>query len=206
MPIRREDKEFIQALSLLGAVFGACIGLIVVMHFSDQAHESHYEQTEYVQTQAALLKLQTTVVNPNNPIADEHVLSQVQKQMDQTPAPEPVVKKNFWVRMSRFGFATLCTGGCVIGAVTGYSSVWLIGWIGSLLVLYSIRLLYLMIRSVAPGVIAAKSEVAAGQLPGNNTGAKRDDGRILPTLIKLIFLLAFTLSIIAAIAWHLTKI
>jgi hypothetical protein len=57
MPIRREDKEFIQALSLLGALFGACIGVFAVMHLSDRARETHTAQTEYTQTQAALLKL-----------------------------------------------------------------------------------------------------------------------------------------------------
>ena len=96
MPIRREDKEFIQALSLFGALLGACIGVFAVVHFSNQAREQHFEQNEYQQTHAALLKLSSTVVNPDNPIADENVLNQVQQQIEQTPAPKTVPEKSFW--------------------------------------------------------------------------------------------------------------
>ncbi|MHC5137295.1 MAG: hypothetical protein ACYSN7_01955, partial [Planctomycetota bacterium] len=96
MPIRREDKEFIQALSLFGALLGACIGVFAVVHFSSQARDQHFEQNEYQQTHEALLKLSTTVVNPDNPIADENVLTQVQQQIEQTPAPKTVPETSFW--------------------------------------------------------------------------------------------------------------
>jgi hypothetical protein len=206
MPIRREDKEFIQALSLLGAVFGACIGLIAVMHFSDRAHETYSEQTTYVETQAALLKLQSSVVNPNNPIADETVLNQVQKQMDQTPAQEPVAEKSFWVDMNRYGYIGLCAGGCVVGAIGGYSSIWLAGWVGSVIVLYSIRLLYFMIRRVSPALVDKKVKIDPEQNPGTVAGYQRDDGRILPVVVKLCFFVVLVLSLLAAIVWKLTAI
>jgi cytosine/uracil/thiamine/allantoin permease len=49
MPIRREDKEFIQALSLFGALLGACIGVFAVVHFSTAnprgpAETEHYSR------------------------------------------------------------------------------------------------------------------------------------------------------------------
>ena len=204
MPIRREDKEFIQALSVLGAIFGACIGIIAVMHFSDRAHETYSEQTEYTQTQAALTKLKATVVNPNNPIADENVLDQVEKHLEQTPAPAPEVKKSFWVDLSRVGYLGLCTGACAVGAIAGYGSLWLFGWTGSLIVLYTIRLLYLMIRAAAPNAVVVKK---SGKPITQGGGAyQRDDGRILPVLVKLFFLLLVILGILSAVVWHMTAI
>ena len=207
MPIRREDKEFIQALSVLGAIFGACIGIILVMHFHDSAHETYTEQTEYTQTQAALTKLKTTVVNPSNPIADENVLDQVEKHLEQTPTQEPVVEKSFWVRISRVNYLGLCAGACIAGAITGYSSLLIVGWIGSFIVLYTIRLLYLMIRVAAPNAAAVRQ--THGQSPSGNSmpGAyHRDDGRILPVLVKLFFLLIVILGILSAVVWHMTAI
>jgi hypothetical protein len=207
IPIRREDKEFIQALCVLGAIFGACLGVILVMHFSDRAHETHTQQTEYTQTQAALVKLQTTVVNPSNPIANENVLDQVQKQLKETPAPAPVVEKNFWVRISRVNYLGLCTGACIVGAVAGYSSLWLVGWVGTIIVLYTIRLLYLMIRVTVPNTSAAKRSMnAMGQNNPPASAYQRDDGRILPVLVKLFFLLLVILGILSGVVWHLTQI
>lgn len=207
MPIRREDREFIQALSLIGAVFGACIGVFLVMHLSERARQTYAEQSEYTQTQAALVKLKSTVVNPGNPIADENVLNQVQKHIEQTPDVEPVAKQNFWVQNSRIGHIALCTGGCIAGAVIGFSSVWLSGWIGAFTVLYTIRLLYKAIRSVAPNSVAAKCTAYSVQ-PENNTAGyyQRDDGRILPVLVKLFFLLVVILAILSAVVWHLTAL
>ena len=104
MPIRREDKEFIQALSLFGALLGACIGVFVIMHVSSQAQQQYTEQNEYEQTHAALLKLSNTVVNPTNPIADKNVLNQVQEQIQQTPALDAISGKSFWTCVPRWGY------------------------------------------------------------------------------------------------------
>ena len=204
MPIRREDKEFIQSLSLLGALFGACIGVFAVVHLSDRARETHTEQTEYTQTQAALLKLKTTIVNPSNPISDENILSQVQQHAPQGPAPEVTSQKSFWLRIPHWGYIGLCGGGGIAGAVGGYCSIWLVGWVGSIFVLYLIRGMYRAIGKVAPNAPAVKNTGAGTQ---TYTGQyQRNEERILPTLVKLFFLLAFVLAILAAVVWKLTAI
>lgn len=201
MPVRREDKEFIQALSLLGALLGACLGVFAVMHISQQAQKQSVEQTELQQTQAALMKLSTTVVNPNNPIADEQVLNQVQDHIKQTPIPETIEKDHFWTRLPRWGFWGICGGGCAVGAVAGYAGVWGTGWIGTVFIYHFIRGLYRIIRRVAPNYA-----VGINLQPVDNKSGphQREEGRILPTLVKLFFLMLFILAILAAIVWHLT--
>lgn len=204
MPVRHEDKEFIQALSLLGALLGACLGVFAVMHFSHKAQQKSFAHNEYQQTHAALLKLQSTVVNPNNPIADEKVLDQVQHQIQQTPAPEKPVRKNVWTHLPRWGYWGICGGGGFIGAVTGYSLVWSIGWIGTVIIYCLVRFLYGSVRIVAPGY-ASRIHLPQKGTPYQGL-TQRMEGRVLPTLVKLMFLIVFILGILAAAVWHLTAI
>lgn len=206
MPIRREDKEFIQSLSLLGAILGACLGVIFVMHQSRSAHQEFEAVTEYHQTHAALLKLSQTVVNPNNPITDDNVMHQLQEQFEQTPQPDGPAKKGFWVELPQWGFIGLCMSGCILGAVGGYSTVMATGWIGTVIILYVIRLIYLCIRKTAPQYAASihlqsKSQTNSQQ---KTSPIERDNSRILPTLVKLTFFIALVLMILGAVVWHIT--
>lgn len=207
MPIRREDKEFIQALSLFGALLGACIGVFAIVHISNQAQEQHVQQNEYQQTHAALLKLSSTVVNPGNPIADENVRTQVQQQIDQTPPPTAVPEKSFWAGIPRWGFLGICGGCGVMGALSGYYGTWLTGWAGTVFICYLIRFLYKIIRKVAPDYAA---KIHLQPVPVQNSQGHiqvpREDGRMLPTVVKLFALLLFVLGILAAVMWHLTAI
>jgi hypothetical protein len=207
MPIRHEDKEFIQALALFGAVFGACLGIFAVTYLSDSAHQDYSQQTENVQNRIALTKLQSTVVNPNNPIADENVLNQLQQQIDQAPAPTTAPQKSFWVHIPQWGYWGLCTGGLAVGAISGYSAVWVTGWTGSVFVMACIRFLYKTIRKIAPNSNAAKrSQIALKTQNATDFGYQRDDGRVLPVLVKLLFLLCILLAILSAAIWHLTAV
>ena len=207
MPIRREDKEFIQALSLFGALLGACIGVFGVVHISNQAQQQHSEQNEYEQTHAALLKLSSTVVNPNNPIADENVLNQVQQQIQQTPVPKIASEKGFWTRIPHWGYLGICGGSGILGALSGYYGTWVTGWCGTIFICYLIRLLYRIVRRVAPDYAASiHLQPVSGQDQQGHIQIQREDGRMLPTLVKLFALLLFVLGILAAVVWHLTAI
>ena len=207
MPIRREDKEFIQALSLFGALLGSCIGVFAVVHISNQAREQRFEQNEYQQTHAALLKLSSTVVNPSNPIADENVLSQVQQQIQQTPAPKIASEKSYWTRIPRWGYLGICGGSGILGALSGYYGTWATGWCGTIFICYLIRFFYRVIRRVAPNyALKIHLQPVSGQDKQGHFQAQREDGRMLPTLVKLFALLLFVLGILAAVVWHLTAI
>ena len=205
MPIRREDKEFIQALSLFGALLGACIGVFAVVHFSNQARDQHFEQNEYQQTHAALLKLSSTVVNPDNPIADENVLNQVQQQIEQTPAPKTVPENSFWTGIPHWGYLGICSGSGILGALGGYYGTWTTGWCGTLFICYVIRFLYRIVRRVAPNY-AVKINLHPVSEQQGQMQVPREDGRMLPTMVKLFALLLFVLGILAAVVWHLTAI
>ena len=205
MPIRREDKEFIQALSLFGALLGACIGVFLVVHVSNHAREQHFEQNEYEQNNAALLKLSSTVVDPGNPIADENVLTQVQQQIDQTPAPKTVPEKSFLTGIPRWGYLGICGGSGILGALGGYYGTWITGWCGTIFICYLIRILYGIIRRTAPNyAVKINLQPISGQQ--GQLQVQREDGRMLPTMVKLFALLLFVLGILAAGVWHLTAI
>lgn len=208
MPIRREDKEFIQSLSLLGALLGACVGVFALVQISNDGKTQHFEKNEYEQTHAALEKLSSTVVNANNPIADEKVLTQVLEQIEQTPAPaENIIEESFWARVPRWGFLGLCGGAGIIGAMGGYYTTWVTSCFGTFFVCYIIRMLYQVVRKVAPNYAATinlqpvskEGDAAAIQV-------RREEGRMLPTLVKLLFLIAFLLCILAAVVWRVTAV
>jgi hypothetical protein len=207
MPIRHEDKEFIQSLSLFGALFGACLGVFAVIHLSDRAHKTYAQQTQEHQEQAALLKLSNTLLKPDiEPIVDKEVLAQVQEQLPQQEV-ESVPVESFWLGLPRWGYWGLCAGGCIAGVFAGYGSVWLTGWVGSIFVYYFIRLLYTSIRKTAPTFYAAQR--TQGNIQNSSSYGvtyQRDDTRILPTLVKLFFLLLFVLCILAAVVWHVTAL
>ena len=208
MPIRREDKEFIQSLSLLGALLGACVGVFVIVQISNEAQKQHFEKNEYAETHAALLKLSSTAVNPNNPIADKNVLNQVQQQIEQTPVPaEHHSEVSFWSRVPRWGYLGLCGGAGIMGAMGGYYSTWVIGCCGTIFVCYIIRLLYQVVRRVAPSYAATINLQPVSK--GGDAAViqiHREEGRMLPTLVKLLFLITFLLAILAAVVWRVTAI
>lgn len=205
MSIRREDKEFIQGMAVLGALLGICIGAFLIMHLSDSAHKRQAQEREYLQTHAALMKLSTTTVTPNNPIASKEVLDQVQQQMEQDPVEEADVAKSFWVTIPRWKLWSFCALGGSIGAVIGYVSIWLTGWAGSVLLYQFLRLLYAGIRQAAPHCAAAEQAAVSSEQTGG-IQYQRNDKRILPTVIKLLFLLVLILVLLTIVVWRLTNL
>ena len=207
MPIRREDKEFIQGLSLFGALLGACLGVFIVVHISNRAQEEHVEFSEIQQAQAALLKLSSTVVDSDSPIADEKVLNHVQEQFQQTPVPEEVPEETFWTDIPQWGYLGICGGSGILGALVGYYGTLASGWFGTVFICYLIRLMYRIVRRVAPNyALKINLQPIAEMNCQERMQVQREDGRMLPTVVKLFALLLFLLGILAAVVWHLTAI
>jgi ABC-type branched-subunit amino acid transport system permease subunit len=204
MSIRREDKEFIQSLSVLGALLGACIGGFMVMHLSERAHRHYAEQFEQQQTHAALMKLSSAAVTPNNPIANKDVLEQVQQQISpESRLPQPA--KGFWLTLPRWKLWALAGGGGLVGGITGFGAIRLTGLLGSLMIFQFIRLLYAAIRKYAPNSAAAKTLQPKPE-DNSNQQYQRNDQRILPVVVKLFFFLLLTLILLTIVVWYLTNL
>ena len=206
MSIRREDKELIHNLALLGAILGACLCVFGTVHLSKRAYEQSQLNSEYQQTHAALAKLSSPAADPEKVIVDQALLKQVQEQIQQDEPEIQDANPGFWLGLPRWGFWGICGGSCVIGAIAGFSTIWLTGWAGAAFVYYFIRILYKMIRKVAPNSAAAKSIASTQNRLTEQPAFRRDENRILPTLIKLIFLLLLVLSVLGVVVWHLAGI
>jgi hypothetical protein len=207
MSIRREDKELIHNLAVLGALLGACLAVFATVHLSNRAHQQHQRHSEYQQTHAALAKLSCPKGVPGELVVDQTIIKQMQEQIEQEQPEVIDTHQSFWLRIPRWGFIGICGASCIAGAIAGFGTIWLTGWGGSIFVYYFIRLLYKVIRKIAPNSVAAKS------LAGNQTQTtfsqfttmqiQRDDNRILPVVIKLIFLLLLVLGVLGVVVWHM---
>lgn len=209
MPIRREDKEFIQSIALIGALFGAFVGVIVTIHLSDRAHEQDSLQAEYHQTHAAITKLSTagTVLDLQKPVVDQDVLKQVKEQIQYEQPAYLGTEKSFWLRIPRWGFFGICAGSCVAGAGAGFAAIWATGWISSAITFSLIRLMYRIIRKCSPNSKAAQRILAQSNTNIQNQMAfQRDNTRVLPILVKLLLFFLLALCILLTVVWHLTSI
>ena len=204
MSIRREDKELIHNLAVLGALLGACLAVFVTAHLSNRAHEQNQRHTEYQQTHAALAKLSSPKGVPGELVVDQTIIKQMQEQIQlEQPEAAADVQQSFWLRIPHWGFIGICGVSCIGGAIAGFSSIWLTGWIGSVIVYFFIRLLYKLVRKVAPNSATAMS-ISASQSKGVGVAAfQRDDNRILPMVVKLVFLLLLVLGVLGAVVWHM---
>lgn len=199
--IRREDKEIIQNLSLLGMLFGAVVGCFLILHFNKQAHLKLDDQTAAAQTHSSLVRLSSNLTEKEASLT-EAAIGQV--GADIKPAPEEMTpEKSFWVTLSPWGMWGICAGGALVGGGLGYLTLWGGSWVGSLLTYWMIRIIYGRIRATAPTCAAARR---ATSYEKNLYTFQRDQNRLLPTLIKLFMLLAITLSILAIVVWQLTAL
>lgn len=205
MLIRREDKELIHNLAVLGALFGACVCIFLVVHVSNEAHEQNAEHTELQQTHAALAKLTVPEADADKAVVDQEILKQVQEHIQQKqPEAETAGQESFWLKLPKWGFWGICAAGGIAGAIAGFSTIWATGWAGSVFVYAIIRLMYKIIRTVAPNSAAAK---LSQQGTANETGLlsfERNQQRVFPILVKLTFLLLLALGVLAIVVWKVT--
>ncbi len=199
--IRREDKEIIHNLSLLGALFGAVVGGFLVLHFHQKALLQVDSESAVVQTQRSLVQLTSNLTSEEASVA-QAAISQVNPDF-QPEVPEDPSETSFWVTLSPWSVRGLCAGAAAVGGIAGYLSLWGAGWVGALLTYKLIRLVYRVIRTVAPNCAAGRrSAVPSGPV----CTFQRDQNRLLPTLIKLFMLLTMALSVLAVVVWYLISL
>lgn len=199
--IRREDKEIIHNLSLLGMLFGALVGGFLTLHFHKQAYIRLDAETSALETHSSLVRLSSNLTAQEASVA-QAAIGQVHPDI-QTVEEGAQTEKSFWVDLPKWGLWSICGGAALAGAGVGYGALWGAGWVGSMLTYWLIRLVYRTIRTTAPESTAAHRPTTSN---GTVCTYQRDHNRLLPTLIKLFMLLAMVLSVLAVVVWHLTAL
>jgi len=202
MPIiRREDKEIIQNLALLGMLFGAFVGVFLTLHIDRQAKQRQIAQTAAVQTQTSLVRLSSSLATEEMQLA-QAALDKVHDE--ETPAIlSDTADVDFWLNLPRWKLWGICAGTGLVGGTAGFFTLWGAGWLGSVWTYWLIRRIYGVIRTAAPDCAAARRTVSP---KGADCPFQRDHNRLLPTLIKLCMLLLTVLGVLAIVVWHLTAI
>ena len=196
MQIRREDKEFINYLRLLGAGMGAILAVLAVFHLRDNAKNQLSEQRHYVQQNFALA---------NSPLIEslqvvDNIAGGFLDNAKQADAELGRLESGFWATVSPVDLTVLSATACVVGLIGGYCSVWLLSTIGTLVTIKLIRLTYKIIWRIRPEFDGGRQQIQSG----NNVRIKRNEHRILPGLLKLSVMALIGLIILWAAVYYYT--
>ncbi len=196
MQIRREDKEFINYLRLLGAGIGAILAVLAVFHLRDNAKNQLSEQKHYVQQNLAFA---------NSPLIEslqvaDNIATGFLDNAKQADAELGRLESGFWVTVSQVDLIVLSATVCVGGLIGGYCSVWLLSTIGTLVTIKLIRLTYRIIWRIRPEFDGGRQQIQSG----NNVRIKRDEHRILPGVLKLSVMAIIGLLILWAAVYYYT--
>lgn len=196
MQIRREDKEFINYLRLLGAGMGAILAVLAVLHLRNNANNQLSEQKRYVQQNFAFA---------NSPLTEslqvaDNIASGFLDNTKQADAELSRLENGFWANLSSVDLTVLSATVCVGGLIGGYCSVWLLSAIGTFGTIKLIRLTYKIIWRIRPEFDGGRQQIQSG----NNVRIKRDERRILPGLLKLSVMALIGLIILWAAVYYYT--
>jgi len=198
MRIRREDKEFINCLRLIGAGVGAILGMVAVFHLRADAKDQLSRQKHYVQQNSGGLALANSQLmehwgGANN--IDGGFLENVK----QAKAELARLENGFWATLSLTDLMVLCAIVAVAGLVGGYCSVWLMSAVGTLGTIKLIRLTYKIIWHARPQFDGGKQQIQSG----NNILIKRDKHRVLPgvLIISVMGLIGMIILWVAVYYW-----
>lgn len=199
MDIRREDKDIIQHLALLGMLFGAAIALFMTLNIRQRA-VSQIGQIQQAQTvHSRLATLSSSLPKEQSKLA-ENVFQQVH-----TVAPDKPLSgwTEFWASLKMPHLVGICGAIGIGGGLAGYILFGFSGWVGSLGTYWLIRALY-RFRPAAPDHPAEKRCYL--RRDPNSEFIERQPHRTLPMVIKLLVLLACVLTAVGVIVWQLTAI
>jgi len=200
MQIRREDKEFINYLRLLGAGMGAILAVLAVFYFRDNAKNQLSEQRHYVQQNCPLLALANSQLIEDLGEAD-NIAGGFLDNVKQANAKLSRLENVFWVTLSLADLIVLCASACVGGLIGGYYSLWLISAIGTLGTIKLIRLTYKIIWRIRPEFDGGKQQIQTG----NNFVIKRDKHRILSGVLKMSVIASIGLIILWVAVYYYTR-
>lgn len=202
MRIRREDKEAVRCMAFVGAVLGACLGPVLILNQSRQAHEKLKQHQQFLDINASVLKIDNSPVTLDQLGLSTAAVGGVLTQLQQTESEIQQLQQNFWVNLPQLTLIGMCVISSVCGVVAGYHVIWLIAWTSSLAVYKFIRAVYKLHWQLVGEKPTEQSQDK--DCPGTNS--RRNANRIMPTVIKLFLLTMIAIFILAFVLYYLTAI
>lgn len=202
MRIRREDKEAVRCMAFVGAVLGACLGPVLILNQSRQAHEKLKQHQQFLDINASVLKIDNSPVTLDQLGLSTAAVGGVLTQLQQTESEIQELEQNFWVNLPQLTLIGMCVISSVCGVVAGYHVIWLLAWTGSLAVYKFIRAIYKLHWLLGGEKPAEQVE----EDDSTETKSRRNANRILPTVIKLVLLLIIAILTLAFVVYYLTAI
>ncbi len=199
MQIRREDKEFINYIGLLGAGIGAILAVSAVFHFRDNAINQLSQQKHYIQQNSPLLALADSQLIEDFGEAN-NIIGGFLDNIKQVNAELGRLENGFWATLPLADLIVLCATTCVGGFIGGYYSVWLISAIGTIGTIKIIRLTYKIIWRIRPEFDGGKQQIEIN----NNVQIKRDKHRVLPGVLIISIMGLIGMIILWAAVYYWT--
>lgn len=203
MRIRREDKEAIRCMALVGAVLGAVLGPVLILNQSRQAHEQLKQHNEFLNINASVRHIDDSPVTLDQLGLTTAAVGGVLDQLQQAESEIQELEKSFWIKLPVWALAGMCLGSFAGGIIAGYHFVWLITWCGSYFVYKLIRSIYKLYW------LSGKEQPATEQVENDGTVStvrQRNENRIMPLVIKLTIIAVAVITILAFILFYMTAI
>ncbi len=199
MRIRVEDKQIVIYFAMLGAVLGAGGCVLTLMNLAKKSHNQIDDVRQQIQVCASVLVLENLGGADPDPTS-RAIIDDQKRQIELHKVVLRDLESQFWNRLPEWGLIAFCIGGGLAGLLSGFAVFWLLGLIGSGLLYSFIRLLYRILRWIAPRS-CDRPEIIAAFRAGQQVSL-RDNSRVLPTAIKIsiLFLIA---SVILGLAMTL---
>lgn len=189
-------------MAFVGAVLGACLGPVLILNQSRQAHDKLKEHQQFLDINASVLNISDSPVTLDQLGLSTAAVGGVLDQLQQTESEIQQLENSFWLNLPLWALASMCLGSCACGVAAGYHIVWLLTWIGSFIVYKFIRLVYKLYW-----LLGNEQPTQQLQEDGSvNTARQRNTNRIMPLVIKLILLAVIAITILAFVLCYLTAI
>lgn len=198
--IRREDKEIVQYLALLGMLFGAVIAIFVLLNQRQQA----LCQLQNLQ-QSQMAHQRISMLSSNIPAEQVKLAENLLHQVQTNSVSSKPLLNSFWSELSKPRLLALMGLAGLIGGISGYFAFGVAGWLGSFFTYWLIRRIYRLIGGAKPTNPVLPPASYLRRDP-NDDFIVRDPQRTLPMVIKLLVLLTCLLTAIGMIIWRLTAI